>query len=132
MPPQSRAQRRRQAAKQQQPRPVKPRPVDQPSTSVVEPHVEPHTDTYTGVSESYRDVSIANLGTVDAPQMPTPGVSRATTNRSARRVRSARPAPEPVDYSRDYANVRRDLRLIAIWASLLFIVMIALRFSGLL
>jgi hypothetical protein len=128
MPPQSRAQRRRQAAKQQQSRPVKPRPANQPPTSVV----EPDTDTYADISESYRDISMANLGTADAPHMPTPGASRATPNRSARRVRSARPAPEPVDYSKDYANVRRDLRLIAIWASLLFIAMIALRFSGLL
>jgi hypothetical protein len=132
MPPQSRAQRRRQAAKQQQPRPIKPRPANQPQTSVVEPHVEPETETYTGISDSYRDISIANLGTTDVPHMPAPGASRATTNRSARRVRSARPAPEPVDYSKDYANVRRDLRWIAIWASLLFIAMIALRFSGLL
>lgn len=49
--------------------------------------------------------------------------------RSARR--SARPAPEPIDYSKDYAAARRDLTLIALWAGLLFVGMVALYFSGL-
>ncbi|HMQ29121.1 MAG TPA: hypothetical protein PKD53_00265 [Chloroflexaceae bacterium] len=35
---------------------------------------------------------------------------------------------EPPDYTRDYADVRRDLRLIAIISSVLFVGMIALTF----
>jgi hypothetical protein len=37
-------------------------------------------------------------------------------------------AVEPVDYSKDYASVRHDLRRIAIWALLLFVGMVALYF----
>lgn len=63
-----------------------------------------------------------------------------TTSRSQRRrqpVRSSqqrRPsaqtarALEPPDYTSDYANVRRDLRLIALISSVLFIGMIGLSF----
>src|SRR5262245_26929459 len=50
--------------------------------------------------------------------------------RTNRRV-LARPAPEPVDYTEDYAAARTDLRWIAIWAGLLFVAMIALYFSHL-
>lgn len=39
-----------------------------------------------------------------------------------------RVAPEPVDYSRDYASVRRDLWRISIWAILLFAAMFVLFF----
>src|SRR5438552_3294553 len=56
--------------------------------------------------------------------------SSAPAARAPRRVLS-RSAPEPVDYSKDYRAVRRDLRWIALWTLLLFIVMIALKFSGL-
>ena len=35
---------------------------------------------------------------------------------------------EPIDYSRDYASVRHDLRRIALWAALLFLGMAALYF----
>jgi hypothetical protein len=42
-----------------------------------------------------------------------------------------RPAPEPVDYTADYAAVRVDLRMITIWAGLMFVAMFALYFSGL-
>jgi hypothetical protein len=49
--------------------------------------------------------------------------------RTNRRVLS-RPAPEPVDYTEDYASVRTDLRWIAVWTALLFIAMFALYFSG--
>lgn len=37
-------------------------------------------------------------------------------------------AVEPIDYSRDYASVRHDLRRIALWATLLFVAMAALYF----
>lgn len=38
------------------------------------------------------------------------------------------PAPAPVDYSLDYAYVRRDLRRIALWSVLLFVGMVAIYF----
>jgi hypothetical protein len=106
MPPQSRSQRRRQAARQQQQR--RPNP---PARSV-EPAREPAS---TGPT-------IALDSAPPAPARPAP--------RAARRVLS-RPAPEPVDYSGDYDAVRRDLRWIALWTVLLFVAMVALRFSGL-
>jgi hypothetical protein len=37
-------------------------------------------------------------------------------------------AVEPVDYSKDYAAVRHDLRRIALWSVLLFVGMVALYF----
>jgi hypothetical protein len=43
----------------------------------------------------------------------------------------SRPAPEPVDYTPDYAAARRDLRWIALWSVILFAAMIVLRLSGL-
>jgi hypothetical protein len=49
--------------------------------------------------------------------------------RTNRRVLS-RPAPEPIDYSKEYAAVRRDLRWIVLWTALLFAAMIALKLSG--
>jgi hypothetical protein len=62
--------------------------------------------------------------------LKTPEVASARTARSTRRVLS-RNAPEPIDYSQDYAATRRDLRWIALWTVLLFAAMIVLRFSGL-
>jgi hypothetical protein len=110
MPSQSRSQRRRQAARQQQPR----RPTSQqPNAEAASPP--------------------ANTGTtiaLDAPISPAPAAPRQAS-RTTRRILS-RPAPEPVDYSKDYAAVRRDLRWIMIWTALLFATMIVLRFSGLL
>ncbi len=42
--------------------------------------------------------------------------------------RTAMPAPKPVDFSQDYAYVRRDLIRIALWSTLLFAGMIAMYF----
>ena len=109
MPPQSRAQRRRQAARQQQRRPTPP--------PVAEDTGEPAS---TGPTIA--------LGS--APAAESRRVEGRPAARSSRRVLS-RPAPEPVDYSKDYEAVRRDLRWIALWTALLFIAMIALKFSGL-
>ena len=69
-----------------------------------------------------------NIGepvSLDPPTIAAPRAARAN-----RRVIS-RAVPEPVDYSSDYAAVRVDLRWIAIWAVLLFVAMVALKFSGL-
>jgi hypothetical protein len=116
MPPQSRAQRRRQAARQQQSRPKAPSAVS---------------------AEAAR--SAASMGEtipLDAPTIalesaPAAGPkASAPPTRSARRM-SSRAVPEPIDYSKDYGAVRRDLRWIALWTVLLFVAMIALRFSGL-
>lgn len=48
-----------------------------------------------------------------------------------RQERRTRPTPttEPVDYSQDYAFVRRDLRRIVIWSGLLFVLMIGAAFA---
>jgi hypothetical protein len=110
MPPQSRAQRRRQAARQQQSRPKAP--------SVVSAEAAPSAPT------------MGETIPLDPPTMAAPTSVPPRAVRSNRRVLT-RPAPEPVDYSADYAAVRTDLRWIAIWTGLLFIAMFALYFSGL-
>ena len=106
MPPQSRAQRRRQASRQQQQR----RPAAQ----------EPRAD-------ATRDP--ATTGSTIALGADAPASARVAA-RAPRRTLS-RSAPEPVDYTRDYDAVRRDLRWIALWTVLLFVGMVALKFSGL-
>jgi hypothetical protein len=112
MPPQSRSQRKRQAARQQT-RPPAPRtastpaPISAPSIGETVP-LDPATV---------------------APPMSAPPASAPRAARPNRRVLT-RPAPEPVDYTADYAAARMDLRWIAIWAGLLFIAMFALYFSG--
>jgi hypothetical protein len=108
MPPQSRAQRRRQSARQQS-RPQAPRAVS---------------------AEAANTPSIGETISLDPPKMAAPASAPARPNRPNRRVLT-RAAPEPVDYSADYAAVRVDLRWIAIWTVLLFIAMFALYFSGL-
>ncbi|NJN67180.1 MAG: hypothetical protein HC884_10965 [Chloroflexaceae bacterium] len=50
---------------------------------------------------------------------------QAAPSRSPQQRRFERPAPKPVDYSQDYAFVRRDLKRIAIWSSLLMVGMFA-------
>ena len=74
---------------------------------------------------------IVNLSR-SAPAAALPAASSVAAANNPRPVRrGARPAPAPVDYSADYRAARTDLRWIALWAGLLFIAMIALRFSGL-
>ena len=108
MPPQSRAQRRRQSARQQN-RPQAPNVVNTETAS--------------------SPPSIGETISLDPPVMAAPTSTVARTARPNRRVLT-RPAPEPVDYSADYAAVRTDLRWIAIWTALLFVAMFALYFSG--
>jgi hypothetical protein len=69
-----------------------------------------------------------NIGETVSLDQPTAAAPRAA--RANRRVIS-RAVPEPVDYTGDYAAVRVDLRWIALWAVLLFVAMVALKFSGL-
>jgi hypothetical protein len=120
MPPQSRAQRRRQAARQQQPRRSAP-----PRNS----------DAARGLPAPEADETAVTGSTIAlGSPAPVAGESRRIEGRPAarttRRVLS-RPAPEPVDYSKEYAAVRRDLRWILVWTVLLFGAMVALKFSGL-
>jgi hypothetical protein len=106
MPPQSRAQRRRQSQRSGQ-RP--PRPV-----SVAAP----------------ADVDVAPL---EMPPSEEPIAVAATTALRQPRAgrRAAVRAPEPVDYSQDYASSRRDLIRIGLISAVLLIAMVALSFSGL-
>ena len=67
------------------------------------------------------------------PTAPVVGEARRIEGRPAARTNRrvlSRPAPEPIDYSKEYVAVRRDLRWIALWAGLLFAAMIALKLSG--
>ena len=111
MPPHTRSQRRRQNARQPRPTASAEATSRAPSTSTTVPLDNP----------------------IEMPvELPArPAVSASTRPPATRRRVISRPAPEPVDYSKDYAAARIDLRRIAIWAVLLFVVMIALKFSGL-
>ena len=119
MPPQSRAQRRRQAARQQQ-QSRRPAPPRAPEVGKELPDAEAGDAVAAGTT-----IALGAAAVGEARRME---VRPAT--RTNRRVLS-RPAPEPVDYSKEYADVRRDLRWIALWSVLLFAGMIALKFSGL-
>jgi hypothetical protein len=81
-------------------------------------------------AEAANAPSIGETISLDPPKMAAPANTAPRSARPNRRVLT-RPAPEPVDYSADYAAVRVDLRWIAIWTVLLFIAMFALYFSGL-
>jgi hypothetical protein len=109
MPTQSRAQRRRAAGRQQG------RPANAPR----------QPQSYTNETIALTDVPV---GEPIADEQPLP-TTAASTSRAVRRIRS-RTAPEPVDYTRDYRDAARDLRLIALWSVLLFVAMFALAFSG--
>jgi len=110
MPPQSRSQRRRQAARQQS------RPAASAPTRASAP--------------SIGETVPLDPDTLAAPVGVPPASATQRAARPNRRVLT-RPAPEPVDYTADYAAVRTDLRWIAIWTALLFVAMFALYFSGL-
>jgi hypothetical protein len=121
MPPQSRAQRRRQTARQQQQsrRPAPPQNLDADSQT---PAAEADETAVTGATIA--------LGS----SAPVVGEARRIEGRPASRTNRrvlGRPAPEPIDYTKEYSAVRRDLRWIVLWTVLLFAAMIALRFSGL-
>jgi hypothetical protein len=109
MPPHSRAQRRRQAARSA-PRP--PRGAGAPASVEAEPLER--------VEEPVVPAAPPTPATLSAPRAARPG------RRAAARVL------EPVDYSQDYASARRDLTRIAVISALLFAAMVALSFSGLL
>lgn len=130
MPPQSRSQRRRQNERQQQRQPQQPgqrvetAPLDASDTAEIAED--------TAASATYNDLALPRAETsgsaaVAVPAMPA--AKRQPGTRGARRPR-ARVEPEPVDYTKDYQAARRDLRWIAIWAILLFAVMIVLSVSG--
>lgn len=107
MPPHSRAQRKRQVPRQQ-PRPAGSAPVAPEPVDVV-----------------VSDLTIEGLAAGVQPGNAAGVPSTRTTRRMRTRV-----APAPVDYTSDYSDARKDLRLITLWAVLLFIAMFALKFSG--
>lgn len=53
---------------------------------------------------------------------------RTQQRRQARAARPLAPPPASVDYSQDYAAVRYDLKLIAIWSVIIFAGMFAMYF----
>ncbi len=111
MPPHTRSQRRRQAVQQK----GRSAPPSVRASSSAPPSVE---------TTSPAPVTSATIPLDSAP---------VATQRSARPSRrgSSRAAPAPIDYTADYVAVRRDLRWIVLWSVLLFVAMVALRFSGL-
>ena len=117
MPAPSRAQRRRQNARQTR------RATDTATPRTPQPAIEEP------VVEQGQDVVETAPSTRTATLLPG---STATT-RPARNTRRAvaRPVAEPVDYSEDYRHARRDIVRILVWSAILFGIMIALRFSGL-
>ncbi|NOK60746.1 MAG: hypothetical protein GFH27_549289n272 [Chloroflexi bacterium AL-W] len=128
MASQSRAQRRRHSARQQQRsgqgKSQSTQPVQQPTTVVEE---DSDVD---GVIQTAASVPVA-------PSIETPMEHLASEAKQEEPVRSSRRRrsrhiPEPIDYSKDYAAIRRDLRWIVLWSSLMLVLMVGLRFSGLL
>jgi hypothetical protein len=117
MPPHTRSQRRRQNSRQQPRRNASAETISR----------APRTGTTVDLDQT---VEAPTLAPAPAPVVARPASGAARPARSARRVIS-RPAPEPIDYSKDYAAARLDLTRIALWASLLFVAMIVLYFSGL-
>ncbi|MBK9714263.1 MAG: hypothetical protein IPO81_23595 [Kouleothrix sp.] len=107
MPPHTRSQRRRQPTRNQ------PRPTASAETTSPEPSIGPTIP-------------------LEPPTIAPPSMSASTPTRQGRVSRRviSRPAPEPIDYSKDYAAARLDLRRIVLWALLLFVAMVALKFSG--
>jgi hypothetical protein len=54
--------------------------------------------------------------------------ARTIAPRSVSSTRREQAAAEAIDYSEDYASVRRDLKYIALWSSLLLAGMLAMYF----
>jgi hypothetical protein len=112
MPTNSRAQRRRQNAQQ----------AVRANAAVGRPSAPPDdSDEETLVAAEPIAGTTMNLRT------PVSRPARSTSRRPATRL-----APEPVDYTEDYVQARRDLLRILLWSMVLFVAMIALRFSGVL
>lgn len=109
MPAQSRAQRRRANTRQQ--------PYT-PSQNVIRPKV--YGDSVDGEITALPEATVQAVAEVP--------VGAPSSSKVARRLRT-RSAPEPVDYSKDYRDVGKDLRLIALWSVLLFVVMVGLFFA---
>jgi hypothetical protein len=95
------------------------------------PRKQPNVVPATGPTETLEPAELTEAPIVPAvPQIAQVAVPAPTPRRSRRA--SARPEPEPIDYSRDYRHAGRDLKIIMVLALILTAGMIALRFSGLL
>ncbi|MFQ3684547.1 hypothetical protein [Roseiflexus sp.] len=148
MASQSRSQRRRQQQRAQaQRRPAAPasrRPVDTRPSPPQADLVTPADATALAEDEMERVATSIEQHETALPASPAisqrpRSVGRAAPERetvtgvsSSRQRRKARPAAEPIDYTLDYDIARHDLRRIAILATLLLVVMVALRVSGVL
>jgi len=113
MPPHTRSQRRRQNARRQ------PRPAASTEMMSRAPSIGTPVDSEEEVEEI---AAVASPPARPAPAQPARAASR-------RRLAS-RSAPEPIDYTQDYRDVRRDLRWILLWTVLLLGAIIVLKFSG--
>lgn len=147
MASQSRSQRRRQQQRAQgRQRPAAPasrRPVDTHHAPPADLAAPAETtalaeDDAEGLATPAVQHDVAPPASPAISQRPH-GAGRAAPERetaagaaSRRQRRQVRPAAEPVDYTLDYDVARHDLRRIAILATLLLVVMVALRFSGVL
>lgn len=120
MPAQSRAQRRR-ANTRQQPNAA---PKNNPTPKVYD---APNTGETQVLAETMVDSSV-EVPTIAMPTATATTATSASNSRVARRLRT-RVAPEPVDYTKDYRDVAKDLRLITIWSVLLFAAMFGLYFA---
>mgnify|MGYP001772555828 CR=1 FL=1 len=146
MASQSRSQRRRQQQRAQgRQRPAAPapgRPIDKHPSPPKADLAAPADTTALAENEAEGRATSAVqeevvLPTSSAISPRSHGVGRAAPERematsvsSRRQRRQVRPAAEPVDYTPDYDVARHDLRRIAIIATLLIAVMVALRVSG--
>ena len=115
MPPQSRAQRRQQSARN-----------------------NARAKTRTTRSQADSDIDLATLEAAEASVAAEPiggmvDMTPRTSTRATRQTRRpvARPTAAPVDYTADYNGARSDMLKIVIWAGLLFAAMIAIKLSGL-
>jgi hypothetical protein len=118
MPPQSRAQRRRKNTQQAR----------RASSAASQPLVAEH-----GPAEATTADELPEAPSISTRTATLPPPAQAAGTRSPRSTRRpvARPVAEPVDYTADYQSARRDIIRIIVWSGLLFVAMIALRFSGL-
>ena len=116
MPAQSRAERRRANTRQQQ----QPRPA-----TTAKPRIYDAVANTTAIANEL-SLETTKLAAPEVPVMTAP--TAVGGSKVARRLRN-RAAPEPVDYTKDIRDASRDLRLIALWAVLMFVAMLALYFA---
>lgn len=88
---------------------------------------QPHTDAAVAETDTYTETSPAEGESV----LPTASTRTTALLRGKNRPAAPRSVAPPLDYTREYQHARTDLRWITLWAVILFGLMFALRFSGL-